>query len=65
MQSGELRAAPAMSHVWDFQIVGFSIRGFASGKQQATQWLNLMAQVVLGSNPTTNENLPLFLTNYF
>jgi hypothetical protein len=34
---------------WDFQILGFSIRGFASGKQQATQWLNLMVQFTSGS----------------
>jgi hypothetical protein len=28
MQGGELRASPAMSHFWDFQILGFSITGF-------------------------------------
>jgi hypothetical protein len=33
MQSGKLRASPAMSHFWDFQILGFSMRGFASDKQ--------------------------------
>jgi hypothetical protein len=49
MQGGELRASPAMSHFWDFQILGFSITGFASGKQQATEWLNLMAQFTSGS----------------
>jgi hypothetical protein len=27
MQGGELRASPAMSHFWDFQILGFSITG--------------------------------------
>jgi hypothetical protein len=44
MQSGELRTSPAMSHFWDFQILGF-----ASGKQHATQWLNFMAQFTSGS----------------